>query len=313
MKNIDRTLAAVAVKQHSLITLDDVIAAGGSKHLAMSRVESGRWEQVYEGVYRIAGVPWTYAARVLAAIFAAGEGAVASYMCAVRLHGWGFPNAPVEISIPRGRAFHAKDVRVHTSKDLGKCKTVMRDGIPTTDPACTLLDLGRYVGPLALARNVEQARRLELVTWHDLIVCVASHARRGRHGIRRMRHVIGVGAANDEVTDTDSELMAVSLLREHGFEEPTLQHRIYDDDGILLTEMDIAYLDVMVNFEIDGDAHLQPDVRAKDDARDHLLRGLGWTVRRIWWEIPVRRPEEFLRIVRDTLRNATKRAPSPIL
>jgi very-short-patch-repair endonuclease len=69
--------------------------------------------------------------------------------------------------------------------------------------------------------------------------------------------------------------------------------------------MDIAYIDKRVNFEIDGPVHLRPEVKVKDDARDHELRTVyDWTVRRIWFEIPLYRPKEFLRIVRETLRGA---------
>jgi very-short-patch-repair endonuclease len=108
--------------------------------------------------------------------------------------------------------------------------------------------------------------------------------------------------ANDEVTDTDSELIALSLLREHGYAEPTLQHEIRDVDGRLVAKMDIAYVDRKVDFEIDGDVHLEPEQKMKDEARDAEVREVyGWTVRRIWWEIPVRQPAEFLRIVRQYL------------
>ena len=128
------------------------------------------------------------------------------------------------------------------------------------------------------------------------------HARQGRHGIRRLRHVIANGVAYDEVTDTDSELMALSIIRERGLPEPVLHHRVYDD-GELLAELDFAYPDRLAGLEIDGAAHLDPVVRRKDDARDHELRRRGWTIRRAWWEIPVRQPDQFARLVRDFLRD----------
>ena len=306
--DLDRTLAAVAATQHGLITLADVRKAGGKNHHPRARIAAGRWEWVAHGVYRLAGIPWTYEARVLALVFAAGDGAVASCLCAARLLGIGFRTALPEVSIPRGRLHRSHDVRIHTSTDLDLCEIVRRSGIPITDPARTLLDVGRFVGTKALRKAVEEARRLELVTWHDLIVCLAAHARPGRHGVRRMREVIADGARNDEISDTDSELMALALLREYGFAEPTLQHRVYDDDGLLIAELDIAYVDDFVNFEIDGSVHLIPAVRRKDEARDHVLRQRGWTVRRIWWEIPVRQPDLFIQIVRETLREAAAKA-----
>lgn len=305
MQDIDRKLAVVAARQHSLITLDDVLAAGGTRQHAAARVGAGRCDALYDSVYRIAGVPWTYQASVLAAVFAAGDGACASHFCALRLLGVGFPHAVPEISIPRGRFFRPNGVVVHTSTDLERCRIVTRDGIPLTDPARSLLDSARKLRGVALVNAVERGRRLKLVTWHDLIACVAAHARSGRHGIRRMREVIAAGAASDEITETDSELAALGLFREHGFAEPRLQHRVFADDGRLVANMDFAYDDDRVNFEIDGPVHLDPAVRLADEARDHELREcFDWTVRRIWYEIPVYNPKLFLSIVRSTFAEA---------
>lgn len=303
MDGLDRQLAAVAAGQHCLITLDDVRAAGGGAKHPGRRVAAGRWEFVFDGVYRLAGAPWTWEARVMALVLAR-RGAVASYLCAARLHRIGFGTALPEVSIPRGRFHQADGLRVHTSTDLDRCRVVLRNGIPTTEPSRTLLDLGRYIGPTALANAVRSARRQELVDWHDLIECLAAHARKGRHGVKRLRAVIAEGAALEDITETDSELAALSLLREYGFGEPTQQHRVYDADGELQAEMDFAYVERWVNFEVDGSVHLQPEVKVKDEARDHMLRGMGWIVRRIWWEIPVRQPEKFVQIVRETLRSA---------
>jgi len=306
--DIDRQVAAVAIEQHSLITMADVIAAGGSRSHAQDRVRSGRWERVSPGVYRLAGVPWTYEARVLAGVFAAGPGAVASHRCAARLLNIGFATAPAELSIPRGR-FHRPDgVLVHQSTDLDRAAIREVAGIPVTEPSRTLLDLGRYIGHGALRRAVESARRSDLVDWPDLVRCLAVHARQGRHGVRRLRLVLAAGLDMVDITDTDSELFALTLIREHGLPEPVLHHRIRDADGELFAELDFAYPPLMAGLEIDGTVHLDPEVRKRDDARDHELRRRGWMIRRVWWEIPVRQPQLFLQIVRNLVADATPRA-----
>lgn len=306
MVEVDRKLAAVAAGQHSLLTLQDVLAAGGSRKHASERVRRGRWESPHPGVYRIAGVTWSYEARVMAAVLACRPDAVASHLCAARLLGIGFAKAHPEISVPRGQNRRKVDVRVHESTDLERCTTRSVGGVPVTDPARTLLDLGRYIGSQALERAVEQARRDDLVDWPELIRCMAAHARPGRHGVQRLREVIAAGVSRIEVTDTDSELMALALIREHGLPEPTVHHRVYDDNR-LIAELDLAYPDLLIDIEIDGFVHNDPDVRRRDDARDHELRRLGWTVRRIWCEVPVQQPAVFLDIVRSLRRDAIER------
>ncbi|HVV36726.1 MAG TPA: hypothetical protein VHC63_09015 [Acidimicrobiales bacterium] len=302
MSTLDEDLAAVALDHHSVITLQDVNAAGGKRHHADARVAAGRWILVHRDVYRLAGAPWTWEGRVYAAVKAGGKGAAASHQCAARLHGIGFANAPVEITVPRGRRVELAGVTVHSSRDLDKCETVEVNGIATTDARRTVLDLARYLRGTNLRSAIEEGRRLGLFDWHALIVCLAQHARKGRAGVTRLREAIAAGSVNDGITDTDSELLGLVLIREHGLPEPTLQHRIWSDDGRYVAKMDYAYVDKKVNFEIDGPVHLRPEVKVKDEARDHELRVVyGWTVRRIWWRIPIDEPRTFLRIVRDTL------------
>lgn len=302
MGDVDRRAAKVVAETHSIITLRQFEAVGGSARLAQRRVASGRWEQLWPGVYRIAGVAWTYEAKVLAAVLAAGPGAVASHLCAARLYGIGFATATPELSIPRGRRSRSpKTVRVHTSTDLDRCNIRRIDGIPVTDPSRTLLDVGRYLRAPALGRAVEAARRADHVTWDSLTHTLAAHARQGRHGIRRLREVISIGMLTEGVTDTDSELVALALVREHGLPDPVLHHRIRDAHGELIAELDLAYPAQKAAVEIDGTVHLDPVVRRKDEARDHHLRQLGWTIRRVWYEIPLREPKAFVQTVRSLL------------
>ncbi len=305
--DLDRRLAAIAAEQHSLIRLSDVVAEGGRRSHATQRLAQGQWEFVARGLYRVAGVPWTYEAEVLAAVFAAGEGAVASHRCAARLHGIGFKSAPVEISIPRGREHIRQGVKVHTSTDLSRDVATLIDGIPTTSPERTLLDIARDLRGLALVKAVEQARRAELVTWHDLVRVLATHARQGRHGITRLREVVSAGLKRSGLTDTDAELIAYTLLKEHGFDSFVLHHQLRALDGELVADMDVADVERRIDLELDGPVHRDPVVVRKDARRDSRVRQFGWIVERIQNEIPVFEPNEFLRIVRQAIKDAAAR------
>jgi hypothetical protein len=306
MSSVDREIAAIAAKQHALFTIGNVVEKGGNKSMARRRVLGGHWDHPYEDVFRLAGAPVTYESELLAAILGAGQGACASHYCACRLLGFGFKFAKPEITVARGTYFRPKGITVHTSSDLDRCETVMRDAIPVTDPNRTLLDTALYLRGASLTSLVEEARRKsDDVTWRSLIECVATHARQGRRGINRMRDVISAGMVNEEVTETDGELAALGLLREHGFGEPALQHRVYSEDGRLVASMDLAYLPDRVDLEIDGSIHQLPEVILKDKARDHELRVVyGWTVERIPAAIPVHSPSLFLQIVRQTFKEA---------
>jgi very-short-patch-repair endonuclease len=176
-----------------------------------------------------------------------------------------------------------------------------------TDPARTLLDLGRYLGQPRLARVVEAARREEQVDWSALIATLARHARRGRPGIRRLRAVILAGAHRDEVTDTDVELMVLSLLTQAGLPEPVLHHRV-EVDGRFVAEVDLAYPQWRVAIECDGDVHLRREVRERDLPRQNDLVLEGWIVLRFSRDRVWSRPDSVLSEVRAAIRASTTKA-----
>ena len=308
MPTLDDRLLPVFARQHWLVHLDDVIAAGGSQQAAAARVRSGRWQQAELAVYRLVGPPVTWESRQLALVLSAGHGAMASHVAAAALHGIsGFRRGTVEVSIARGREKRRRDAIVHTSTDLDRCQCVLVAGIPTTDVERTLLDLARRVRPKRLLRAIEHCRRSGLVTWSSLIATLARHARRGRPGIRKLRAVILANADRREITDSDLELMVLGLFAEAGLPTPVLHHRIYDGDRFV-AEVDLAYPELKIAIELDGDIHLDPDVRERDLPRQNDLILLGWTVLRFSWMRLRDHPERVVAEVRAAIDAAQRRA-----
>jgi very-short-patch-repair endonuclease len=291
MPTLDDRLLPVFVRQHWLVSLHDVIAAGGTRQQAANRVASGRWLRAEVGVYRLAGPPDTWEQRLLAPLLRIGDGAVASHLAAARLHGIpGYANAIPEITMPRGRETRRAHLRLHTSNDLDRCQVVTLAGIPVTEVDRTILDLGRYVGDRRLLRAIEWARRTDQATWSSLIVTLRRHARRGRPGIQRLRRVIATNAHRTEITDSDFELMLLALLLEHGLPEPVLHHRV-TVGGRFVAEVDLAYPDLEIAIEADGRIHLEEEVRERDLPRQNDLVLLGWSVLRFSWKRFVEHPD----------------------
>jgi very-short-patch-repair endonuclease len=306
MSTLDDRLLPVFVRQHWLATLGDVAAAGGTKQQASARLASGRWARADVGVYRLVGPPETWEQRTLAPILSIGEGTVASHLAAARLHGVpGYGWAGSEVTMPRGLEHRRPAVRLHSSNDLDRCRIVQIAGIPTTDVDRTLLDLGRFVGDRRLLGAIEWARRTDQATWSSLVRTLARHARRGRPGIRRLRRVIMANIHRLEVTDSDFELLLLTLLVEHGLPEPLLHHRV-DVGGRFVAEVDLAYPELGIAIEADGLVHLEEEVRERDLPRQNDLVLHGWTVLRFSWKRFVERPEKVVAEVRQA-RAAARR------
>jgi hypothetical protein len=79
-------VVALMARQHSLITRQQAVAAGLSTSAIDRLVASGAWTRVGRSVYHLAGAPFTWHTRVLAACLESGSG-VASHRTAAVLHG----------------------------------------------------------------------------------------------------------------------------------------------------------------------------------------------------------------------------------
>ena len=81
---------AMASRQRGLVTSRQLRESGLSRSAVAVRCADGRFLEMRKGVFAIAGVQPSWEQAVLAAVLAAGEGAVASHFTAGAL--WGLPN-----------------------------------------------------------------------------------------------------------------------------------------------------------------------------------------------------------------------------
>jgi very-short-patch-repair endonuclease len=230
-------------------------------------------------------------------------GTVASHRCAAALWGIeGFPQRTPEVSVPRGRRLRRNGAKVHESTDLDRTDVVVRNGIPTTDLARTILDLSRRTGDDALALAVQWCRRERGLTWAQLAGVLRRHARRGRPGIRRLRRVIARHAHRDEVSDSTFEELVIALLLEHGLPEPVLHHAVALRGRVIV--IDLAYPDRKVAIELDGGHHMQPAIFRSDRPRQNAIVLDGWLILRFTWADFCTEPERIAREVRAALAQA---------
>ena len=310
MSDIDRLVAARAASQHALITAAQFGALGGTVAMSRLRVRSGRWTKAAEGVFRLAGAPVTWHSRVLAAVLAAGEGAVASHRTAATLHQIeGARPGPPEVTVPRGRRFRPTGVRSHESTDLHLATVVRVDAIPTTTVGRTLLDLGAVIPARRVHLAVDNARRRSLTTWDDLLDVLVAHARRGRRGVGTLRAILDEHYDELAVTESAPERLLVALLVQAGLPRPMLQHQV--EVGGRRYRIDLAYPPQRIAIEYDGRQHAELEVWEADHPRQNDIVLAGWTVLRYTRRTYLRQPERIVREVGAAL--ARSRVPAPEL
>lgn len=309
MANPDEVLAALARAQHSVFTGTQAVERGVTRRMLRIRLAGRRLDRIDHDVFHMPGTPLTWEAKLLGLVLAAGDGALASHRSAAALWGIeGFNRGTPELTVPRGSRFRRDGARLHESTDLHLCGRRVRDGIPLTDPARTILDLARRSKDGPLLEAIESARRLKLTSWSELVATLAKHARRGRPGIRRLRSVIAANIHREEITDSTLELLVLALLVEHGLPEPVLHHRLFAPDETFIAEVDLAYPGLRIAIELDGGVHRKAEVFERDRPRQNGIVLEGWIVLRFTWKQLVEHPEEIVASVRSAIALARRRS-----
>jgi hypothetical protein len=273
------SLEAVAARQWGLITWAQA-GADLTRHQIEHRIASGRLIKVRKGVFAVAGVPPSWEQTVMAAVLAAGEGAVASHFTAGAL--WGLPSVEreyLEISTDRSDQRRLRGVAAHrTNTFLAEEHTTVR-GIPVTAPERTLVDCsGRLsVGQLGVATDNGIRRgilRLEVLRRGSAGLRPAP----GRHP-RKIHAVLALRLPGYDPGESNLQMRFARVLVAHGCPEPQTEYRVRI--GGKRYRIDLAYPDAMVAIEIDGwEWHHTRSAFDHDRARANDLVAAGWTVLR---------------------------------
>lgn len=264
---METAVAHLSVRQHGLFTRAQAVAAGATRAKIEHRVASGRWVLVAPGVYRLAGVPVTWKQRALAACLIAGPGAVVSHRSAAVL--WrvsGFRPGRIEIAVPPGRSNRNALARVHRTEEVD---WVVRDGVPVTRPARTLVDLAGVVGGQLLEEAVDDVLCRRLCRLDQL------WAPPGRRGSRTLRAVLEAWNG-DALPAGVAEMRVVRQLLAAGLPDPVRQHEIHHG-GQFVARVDLAYPDDRLAIELDGFRwHAGRGPFRSDRLRRNRIEAAGW-------------------------------------
>ncbi len=190
MQALDR----LAARQLGLITSEQLGAIGFGRPARDGALSAGKLRPVRKGVYRLPGVALTWESAVLAAVLAAGPGAVASHLSAAELwelfDGWVPAGRRDVIHLVGPRQRHLSGVQLHRLRVDGRDRT-RRGLVPVTSPARTIFDLASVFDAEALGRCTDEALRRRLLTLTELRRLFDRHAGAGRRRLGPLRVVLG--------------------------------------------------------------------------------------------------------------------------
>lgn len=265
--------------QHGVVAMYQLVESGASKHAVSARVRAGWLVPVHEGVYGVAGSPLTARGRAMAAVLAAGPGAVASHWTAAWLLSLDHARPMIHVLKPGGmnRVLQPFDgygkVVVHSTRRLETRELIAVAGIPATNFIRTTIDLAGGMKPAELDRFLADADRENLLRLGDLENELGRWT--GKKGMGMLRRVLRDWhpASEDEMLIFENEF--VSDLVAAGAPRPQINPLL--DDHLI----DCLYPQYKVMFELDGHAyHRDPATQTKDAARDRKHTMMGYQVNR---------------------------------
>lgn len=271
---------------------------------------------LHPGVARLVGTTPTSEQQIIAAVLAAGPGALASHRSAAHLHGVAPSHPPpVDIVVParppgargeRGKAVSGlSNVHVHRQRDLARTSPHRIDGIPCTNILRTLLDLGA-VAPDLVHGAVGHALTNDLASLHAIESTLINHARQGRHGVSALRRAIDDWSLDAKPADSVLEPTMSRLVRRYGL--PPVEFHA----SVGGREVDFWIIGTPIVIECDGWRYhgKNREQFERDRTNDAEFAAHGWIVLRFTYRKITSRPSDVARQIRQTIERWTDR-PTP--
>jgi hypothetical protein len=250
LSTADARVARIAGRQHGVVTVEQLREAGVGRTEVTRRVRAGRLHRLHRGVYAVGHRSLSWRGRWLAAVLAAGDGAVLSHTSAAAL--WEFLRpirGPAHVTVAAAvRRESRPGLQIHRSRTLTSSHVTRRHGIAVTTPARTIEDIRGSIEPYLFRRALRQAE-------------LAGH---------RVPHLGLVKRSR-----SDLELLFLALCDAHALPRPLINHRIH---GHLV---DFFFADHRLAVETDSWHYHRGSVALEDDhGRDLKLRAHGIETRR---------------------------------
>jgi hypothetical protein len=266
-------LARLAARQHGLVTAAQLSDLGLGRRGVSNRVATGRLHPKYRGVYALGHARLSQHGRWMAAVLAAGEGAVLSHLAAAKLwEVWRRKVTGIDVIAPRRRRQRA-GIRVHSARHLDPRDVTKHDGIPVTTVPRTLVDLSSVLTAPQLANVIHEAafrNRFDLEATRQ-----AAERATGRHTLDTLDAALNAHLSGSAGTRSALEDQFLAQTLANGMPEPLVNTKVAN------VEVDFHWPDWNLCVEIDGPGHERPRTQAEDRARDAKLRAAGHEVVRL--------------------------------
>ncbi|MDP2269226.1 MAG: type IV toxin-antitoxin system AbiEi family antitoxin domain-containing protein [Archangium sp.] len=293
-------LAALAAKQHGLMTHEQAITHGLSRTKLSRLVRSGVWQQVRPRVFRRAAATQTDEQALKAVCLWHGEGAVVSHRSAARLHGLILDKSDPELTVPLKASIQIPDVTLHRRKPLDPDDVKELRGLSVTKGARTLIDLASCLDEETLAIVVEEAWRKRIAA-PDWVARRLKELKPLPQGGRVLSEILADCSTRKTPLESALEVRVWRLMLELGSPRPIPNYEFTDAWG-QPGRIDFAFPEQSLAIECDGYEHHGVREAFDDDRlRTARLVALGWRVMPITWKHVTEQRTKVLARIKEAL------------
>ncbi|MFI5839284.1 endonuclease domain-containing protein [Catenuloplanes sp. NPDC051500] len=179
-------------------------------------------------------------------------------------------------------------------------------GLPVTTRERTAFDLGRLPDRHQAVMALDAMLFRRLVTVDRLAAFATSRPR-----------WIGVAlfsarlAEAEPLAESPMETLVRLLITDAGLPRPVAQHEILTRGARFPSRVDLAYPDLRIAIEYEGDHHRERDTFRKDIARERRLEEADWLVLRLTADDVLRTPAETVRLITSARERRRARTVAP--
>ncbi|MFB9237357.1 DUF559 domain-containing protein [Plantactinospora siamensis] len=274
--------------------------------LSRRKLEGRMWRRLLPDVYVHADAfcpddhrMWCDAVALVLPQGAAIGGLSAAFLWGVDL----LPRSPaqtraVSVAVPLAVSMrrHERITAAHTRLDPGD--VVRFANLPVTSPVRTAFDLGRRA-PLADALIAVDALLHRRTLKLPALIRYATE-RAGWPRVTLLRQVLTLA---EPLAESPMESRLRLLIIDAGLPRPVAQHDVHDSNGRWLARVDLAYPELLIAIEYEGDHHRERAHFQRDVARLNALHATGWIVLRFTADDVLRHPDRVVAEIGRARRN----------
>jgi hypothetical protein len=269
-------LRDIAAAQHGAFTAAQALSCYSRGELLRSLLRSGRWEAVYTGTYRVkSGVAGTRL-RLSAAGLSIGREVPACLHTAAELHGFGvLDDVVTHVAVrPDEPCARRAELWPHQLALAADDLVRLRCGALATTADRTAIDMARTLPRIDVLPVLDAALAAGVCTSESLAGELDRHA--GLRGVRQARELVPL---SDLAPESPQESRLRLRCHDAGLPPPSLQFPVRDSRGRVRRWLDMAWEEVKVALEYDGeDGHAGRENLRSDRRRHNFLQDDGWAM-----------------------------------